>query len=57
MDDPIKWFEEAVNSGRYQRDMIGEINSCISEDGFDVDKFMDWVQVQLEQLEEKQEGD
>lgn len=48
MKDPIKWFEEAVNSGRYQRDMIGEINSCISEDGFDVDKFMDWVLQQLE---------
>lgn len=48
MKEPIKWFEEAVNSGKYEEDIIGEIKSCLSEDGFDVNKFMDWVFEQLE---------
>lgn len=48
MKEPIKWFEEAVNSGKYEKDIIGEIESCLSKDGFDVNKFMDWVSEQLE---------
>ncbi|MCG7850685.1 MAG: hypothetical protein MIO93_16120 [ANME-2 cluster archaeon] len=49
MKEPIKWFIEAVNSGNYEKDVITEMNLCISEDGFDVDKFMDWVSEQIEQ--------
>jgi hypothetical protein len=48
MKEPFKWFEEAVNSGKYKGNVIVEIKSCISEDGFDVNKFMDWVSEQLE---------
>ena len=48
MKEPIKWFEEAVNSGKYQKDVIGKMKSCISEDGFNVEEFMDWVSEQLE---------
>lgn len=47
MDEPIRWFEEAVNSGKYQKDVIDEIKSCVSEDGFNVGKFMEWVSQQL----------
>ena len=49
MKEPIKWFAEAVNSGEYEEDVIAEIKSCVSEDGFDADKFMDWVSEQIEQ--------
>jgi len=48
MKEPIKWFEEAVSSGKYKGDVIVEIKSCVSEDGFDVNKFLDWVSEQLE---------
>ena len=48
MKEPIKWFEEAVSSGKYEGDLIVEIKSCISEDGFEVNRFMDWVSEQLE---------
>lgn len=48
MKDPIKWFEEAANSGKYQKKVIGEIKSCISEDSFNIEEFMDWVSEQLE---------
>ena len=48
MRDPIKWFEEAINSGKYKKEVIAEIRACISEDGFNVDKFMDWLSEQLE---------
>jgi hypothetical protein len=48
MKDPIKWFEEAVSSGKYEEDIIVEIKSCVSKDGFDVNRFMDWVSEQLE---------
>ena len=48
MKNPIKWFEEAVNSGKYVEGIIVEIKSCISEEGFDVNKFMKWVSEQLE---------
>jgi len=48
MKDPIKWFEKAINSGKYKEEVIAEIKSCIPEDGFEVDKFMDWVSKQLE---------
>ncbi len=48
MKDPIKWFEEAINSGKYKKEVIAEIRAYISEDGFNVDKFMDWVSKQLE---------
>jgi hypothetical protein len=47
MKEPIKWFEEAVSTGQYEEDIIVEIKSCVSEDGFDVDKFMYWVSKQL----------
>ena len=49
MKEPIKWFAEAVNSWKYEEDVIAEIKSCVSEDGFDADKFMDWVSEQIEQ--------
>ncbi|MBA7611679.1 hypothetical protein ES703_18907 [subsurface metagenome] len=49
MKEPIKWFEEAVNSEKYKSEVINEIKSCISEDGFDVNRFMDWVSEQLEE--------
>ena len=48
MKEPIKWFEEAVSSGKYKGDVINEIKSCVSEEGFDVDRFMDWISEQLE---------
>lgn len=48
MKDPAKWFEEAVSSGKYREDIIGEMKSCISEEGFDTNKFMNWVSKQLE---------
>lgn len=48
MRDPIKWFEEAINSGKYKKEVIAEIRACISEDGFNVGKFMDWLSEQLE---------
>ena len=48
MKDPAKWFEEAVESGKYEEDIIDEIKSCISEDGFNVNKFMEWISEQLE---------
>jgi len=56
MKDPAKWFEEACNSGKY-KDVIIEIKSCISEDGFNVVKFMNWVSAELEkELREDQYG-
>lgn len=48
MRDPIKWFEEAINSGKYKKEVIAEIRVYISEDGFNVDKFMNWLSEQLE---------
>lgn len=45
---PIKWFEKAINSGRYNKQVITEIRACISEDGFNVGKFMYWLSEQLE---------
>jgi len=48
MRDYIKWFEEAINSGKYKKEVIAEIRACISEDRFNVDKFMNWVSEQLE---------
>lgn len=50
MKDPMKWFEEAVNSAKYEKDVIDEMKSCISEDAFNLEKFMSWV---LEQLEKE----
>ena len=48
MKEPIKWFEEAITLGNYQEDVIVEIKSNISENGFDFDKFMNWVSEQME---------
>lgn len=45
---PIKWFEEAIDSGKYKKKVIAKMRACISEDGFNVDKFMDWLSEQLE---------
>jgi len=49
MKDPIKWFEDAVKSKKYQKDIIKKIDSCISEGSFNIDKFMKWVIEQLKQ--------
>jgi len=49
MKDPIKWFEDAVKSKKYQKDVIKRIESCISEGSFNIDKFMEWVAEQLGQ--------
>jgi hypothetical protein len=49
MKDPIKWFEDAVKSKKYQKDIIKKIDSCISESSFNMDKFMEWVTEQLKQ--------
>ena len=54
MSDPIKWVEKAVNSGEYQKEIIDEIKSCISENSFDVNQFMNWV---LEQLKKDTDSD
>ncbi len=48
MKEPIKWFEEAITLGKYQEDVIVEIKFNISENGFDFDKFMNWVSEQME---------
>lgn len=48
MKEPIEWFEETVRSGKYEGDVIDEMKSCISENGFDLNKFVDWVSEQLE---------
>lgn len=48
MKEPIKWFAEAVNSGKYGVDVLAEMKSCVSEDEFDVDKFINWVSEQIE---------
>lgn len=48
MKDPSKWFEEGINSGDHEKEVIAGIKSCISKNGFNVDKFMDWVLKQLE---------
>jgi hypothetical protein len=48
MRDPIIWFEEAINSGKYKKDVITEIRACISENGFNVDKFIYWLSEQIE---------
>ena len=47
MKEPIKWFAEAVNSEKYEEDVIAEMKSCVSEDGFDVDKFINWASEQI----------
>jgi len=49
MKEPIKWFTDAVNLGKYDDDVITEIKSCISKDGFDISKFMEWASEQIEQ--------
>jgi len=54
MRDPIKWFEEAINSGKYKKEVIAEIRACISESSFNIDKFMEWV---IEQLKHDIVGD
>jgi hypothetical protein len=54
VSDPIKWFEEAVNSGKYQKEIIDEIKSCISKNSFNINQFMNWV---LEQLEKDTDRD
>jgi len=51
MRDPIIWFEKAINSGKYKEDIITEIRACISEDGFNVDKFMYWLSEQIEKIQ------
>lgn len=48
MKDPIKWFEEAGDSEKYNKEVIAEIKACISEEGFNIDEFMEWVSKQLE---------
>jgi hypothetical protein len=48
MKEPAKWFEDALNSGKYDEDIIVEIKSCVTEEGFDVKKFLNWVSEQLE---------
>ncbi len=52
MKDPAKWFEEAVSSEKYKEEIIAKLKSCVSEDGFDVNKFLDWVSEQLEKIME-----
>lgn len=48
MKEPIKWLEKALNSGKYEKDTVAKIKSCISEGEFDVNKFVAWVSEQLE---------
>ena len=47
MKEPVKWFEVALNSGNYDKDVVAESISCISENRFNIDKFMDWTFEQL----------
>lgn len=47
MKEPIKWFTEALDSGKYEKDVISEIISCISDNSFDSRKFMEWVSEQV----------
>lgn len=49
MKEPLKWFKDAVESGNYDEDVITEMESCMSEDGFDIQKFIDWTCEQIEQ--------
>jgi hypothetical protein len=55
MKEPTEWFEDAVSSGKYRKDVISEIKSCISEEGFNIQEFMDWVSEQLEKCLDKDE--
>ncbi|HUT65700.1 MAG TPA: hypothetical protein VMZ05_06075 [Spirochaetota bacterium] len=48
MRDPIKWFEEAIDSGKYKKEVIAKIIACISEDRFNINEFINWVSEQLE---------
>jgi hypothetical protein len=48
VEDPLSWFEEAVEHGKYRLDIINEIKSCVSEAEFDYNRFMIWVSKQIE---------
>jgi len=49
MEDPAQWFKEAIDSGKYKKDIIVKMSSCISENRFDITNFMSWVSEQLEE--------
>jgi hypothetical protein len=49
MKEPLKWFKEAVESDNYAEDVIIELESCMSEAGFDIQRFIDWTFEQIEQ--------
>ncbi|ODV49077.1 hypothetical protein C7960_1795 [Methanohalophilus euhalobius] len=49
MNKPLEWFKKAIDSGEYEIDVITEMESCISEDGFDVNEFMDWTDKKINQ--------
>jgi len=55
MKDPTHWFEEAVNSDKYKKDLIEEVQTCISEGSFDTNKFLDWVSKELEKTKEEED--
>jgi len=50
--EPIKWFEEAIYSNKYNGKVIIQIKDCILEDRFDIDKFVNWVLNEIENNEE-----
>ena len=48
MKNPIKWFEEAVKSGKYDKDVIDDFRSNDNLPFISINRFMDWVSEQLE---------
>ena len=55
--EPVKWFDEAVRTGKYPKDLIEAIRQCTSGDRFDAAQFMTWVSQQLQAAETKDGGD
>jgi len=48
MEDLIGWFKEARNSGKYNIEVLDEIVSGVSQNGFDIDKFIRWVEEKID---------
>jgi ferritin len=46
--DPKEWFENAVKSKRYAKDVINKMLSCVSDGNFIIEEFIEWMSEESE---------
>jgi hypothetical protein len=56
MRDPIEWFEEAIDSGRYDKEMIEYMRKCLDKEVFDIELFLEWVKKKLDNVDRSNYG-